>query len=204
MLVDVVNFVAADFLESGCPARVFLGKEFLAENQDANRVVFVPSSDPHYVNSVSSVSREQITSLNFARALMARMAGCEVHIWGAAAPIPGTDQVRADYQVLNALINQTALSLYRSSGLGHMCEFLGGSHLNDRGVHERRGFVYVMRIAVQVPIVDIDFPVGAIDTSVFTWLLQNDVSALTTVETVAAVPTGTVMSSMQFTVAGET
>ncbi len=131
--------------------------------------------------------------------MMTRSAGCDIHIWGAAAQAPG-EQVRADYGVVDALINQTAMSLYRTAA--GVMRIVGGKFI-DAPDHARRGFVYVMRIAVEIPILDIDFPCGCIDTNVFTWLLQDDVRANITAEMRESLPTGPLMSSANFIVEGE-
>ena len=62
------------------------------------------------------------------RSYMRRDAGCEIWIWGAeGSGALGENQLAADYDVLNALINQTALSLYRYCGLGRVLTITGGS-----------------------------------------------------------------------------
>jgi hypothetical protein len=132
---------------------------------------------------------------------MQRSAGCDIWIWGAAKKNElGEEQLAADYDVLNALINQTALSLYRACGLGRILTITGGRH-DVTALDVNRGLAYTMSIRVQIPIVDIDFPCGCIDTNVFTWLLQSDVNAAVTVRAIApGVPTGGVMSTMNFLV----
>lgn len=203
MLDDVCSFVRDDFRASGCPARVLFGERFKAENAEPNRVVFIPRGD-EYGNTVSTVLGGSTTGAN-PRAYMERRAGCDVWIWGAAnANDLGEKQLSADYAVLNALINQTALSLYRAMGLGGVLTITGGKH-DVNALVVNRGFAYTMSIRVAIPIVDIDFPCGCIDTNVFTWLLQDDVTADITVRAIApGVPTGAIMSTMNFQVSGDT
>lgn len=196
MLNDVFEFVRADFKRSGCPARVLFGERFKAENAEPNRVVFIPRQDGEYVAPVPSVHGAEYK----ARSMMTRVAGCDVWIWGAAnANNLGENQLPADYAVLNALINQTAMSLYRACGLGRVLTVVGGQH-DVNALIVNRGLAYTMRIKVAIPIVDIDFPCGCIDQNVFTWLTQDDVTAVTVNAIDPIVPTGTVMSSMTFLV----
>ncbi len=200
MLTDVFRFVRDDFRASGCPARVLFGEAFKAENAEPNRVVFIPRNDPEYGNIVQSVLGGSTTGAN-PRSYMQRQAGCDVWIWGAeGSGALGENQLPADYDVLNALINQTALSLYRACGLGRVLTITGGKH-DVNALVVNRGLAYTMSFRVQIPIVDIDFPCGCIDTGVFTWLLQSDVTADVTVRAIApGVPTGGVMSTMNFLV----
>lgn len=202
MLTDVFRFVRDDFRASGCPARVLFGERFKAEHAEPNRVVFIPRADGEYTAPVSTVLGGITTGAN-PRSYMERQAGCDIWIWGAnAANDLGENQLPADYDVLNALINQTALSLYRACGLGRTLTVTGGRH-DVNALIVNRGLAYTMSIRVAIPIVDIDFPCGCIDTSVFTWLLESDVSADITVNAIApGVPTGSIMSSMNFQVSG--
>jgi hypothetical protein len=200
MLADVFRFVRDDFRASGCPARVLFGEVHKAENAEPNRVVFTPTKDPQYENIVQTVLGGSTTGAN-PRSYMERLAGCDIWIWGASSRNDlGEGQLCADYDVLNALINQTALSLYRACGLGGVMTITAGRH-DANALVVNRGLAYIMSIRVAIPIVDIAFPCGAIDTSVFTWLLQGDVTADVTLNAIdPIVPTGTVMSSMNFLV----
>jgi hypothetical protein len=201
MLHDVFEFVRTDFKNSGCPARVLFGEKFKAENAEPNRVVFVPRADGEYGTAVISAPLGTNT-----RAIMRRDAGCDLWIWGAASSNSlGEAQLAADYNVLNALINQTALSLYRACGLGRVLTILGGQH-DVNALLVNRGLAYTMRIKVSIPIVDIDFPCGCIDENVYTWLTQDDVTAQVTVNAMTpVVPTGaTLMSTMAFAVTKDT
>ena len=204
MLIDVYDFVVRDFRASGCGAKVWFGAEFLAQHDDANRVVFVPTTDSRFEAPVPSVHPQgSVANGQFARSILTRICGCEIHIWGGSGRIDlGEGQLRADYSALNALINQTVLSLYRAAGLGGVGRFLGGSH-KPGPITERRGFVYVLNYQLAIPIVDIDYPCGPIDECVKTWLTESGVAANITVnELTPAVPTGTLMSSMNFQVSG--
>ncbi len=203
MLTDVFRFVRDDFKASGCSARVLFGEKFKAEHAEPNRVVFIPRADSEFTAPISTVYPLAANGAN-PRSFMERQAGCDIWIWGAAnANDLGENQLPADYDVLNALINQTALSLYRACGLGGTMKVLGGQH-DVNALIVNRGLAYTMRVRVAIPIVDIDFPCGCIDENVFTWLTQDDVTAQLTLQAIApGVPTGAVMSTMQFQVGGE-
>lgn len=200
MLTDVFSFVRDDFRSSGCPARVLFGEKFKAFNAEPNRVVFIPRADAEYGNIVQSVLGGSTTGAN-PRSYMQRQAGCDVWIWGAAnANDLGENQLAADYDVLNALINQTALSLYRACGMGRILTITGGRH-EVNALDVNRGLAYTMAFRVQIPIVDIDFPCGCIDTNVFAWLTESLDAVDVTVRAIApGVPTGGVMSTMNFLV----
>jgi hypothetical protein len=205
VLADVYRAVAADFKSSGCNADVRFGLEFVAENTDSNRVTFVPTDDGVYLAPLgiqaAGVPAAAMANGTNPYPIMRRVAGADVHIWGAAPrQEDGTDQLPRDYDVLNALINQTALSLYRTCGLGGQLRIQGGK--NIQSAHTRLGFTYVMRIQVEIPIVDIDFPCGPIDGSQKTWDTQDDVSANVTVEMRESLPTGPLMSSTNLIVSG--
>jgi hypothetical protein len=204
MLENVYDAVVADFKRSSCPARNLFGFEFLNENAEPNRVVWVPSSDGAFTPPVPSVTPlTRVENGQYPQSILTRNAGCDLYIWGAATPTDGTGaQTRADYGVANALVNQTILSLYRAAGFGRVGQIIGGKW-TTASAFQRRGFQYELRIQIAIPILDIDFPCGCIDTSVFTWLTQDDVSANVTVEMRGPVPTSTLMSSTNFIVSGE-
>lgn len=201
MLIDVYDFVVRDFRASGCNAKVWFGAEHIAEHADANRVVFVPTSDAQYEAPIPSVHpQSKVANGQYARSMLTRVCGAEIHIWGAAGRSDlGEGQLRADYSVLNALINQTVMSLYRAAGFGKVGRFLGGRH-QPSPLNVRRGFTYILNYQLAVPIVDIDFPCGPIDECVKTWLTEDGVSADITVNAITPVPTGAVMSSYEFIV----
>ena len=207
MLQDVYCFVRDDFRRSRCPAAVRFGAEFIAENADpvegsnvgGGRVVFVPTSDGAYLAPLATrgagIPPPSMSAGANPQAVMRRVAGCEIHIWGAAQrQEDGTQQLLKDYDVTDALINQTALSLYRAGGAGVVS--IAGGRFEKGPLHVRRGFVYVMNVRVEIPIVDIDFPCTRIDENTFTWLTESGVVASATVEMRESLPTGPLMDSV--------
>lgn len=206
MLEDVFDHVVEDFKRSGCPARNLFGFEFLNENAEPNRVVWIPDQDGAFAPPVPAVhSFTRAENGQYPQSILTRSAGCTLFIWGASAPTAKQEvgaQTRADYAVANALVNQTILSLYRAAGFGRVGQILGGKW-TPASAFQRRGFQYELRIQIAIPILDIDFPCGCIDLNVFTWLTQDDVQANVTVEMRTPVPTSTLMSSTNFIVQGE-
>lgn len=211
-LYDVFLFVKQDFKTHGCPANVLFGAEHVAENADptegssaiGGRVVFVPSTDPAYtaplaIQGAGAPAPAMANGQN-PRSFLRRQAGCELHLWAAAQlQEDGTQQLPADFFALDALINQTALSLYHSGGLGGQLAIVGGSN-KPTPAHMRRGLVYLMNIRVDVPLVDVDFPCARITTDAFTWLTQDDVTVQATVDTRESLPTGPLMSTAAFAI----
>lgn len=214
-LYDVFLFVKQDFPTNACPATVLFGREHIAENADptdgsnaiGGRVVFVPSTDPAYMAPLAiqgaGLPVPAMADGQNPRSFLRRQAGCEIHIWAAAQlQQDGAQQLPADFFALDALINQTCLSLYRAMALGGQLEIRGGAN-KPTPAHMRRGLVYVMNIGVDVPLVDIDFPCSRITTDAFTWFTQDDVTAQTTVEMRQSLPTGPLMSSVPFSTEAE-
>lgn len=214
-LYDVFLFVKQDFPCHACPAFVGFGKEHLAENSDptegsnaiGGRVVFVPSTDPAYAAPLAvqgaGLPPPAMSAGQNPRSFLRRQAGCELHLWAAAQlQEDGTQQLAADFFALDALINQTALSLYKAQGLGGQLVIAGGKNLPNPA-HMRRGLVYQMSIRVDVPLVDIDFPCARISTESFTWLTQDDVTVQATVDMRESLPTGPFMSTVAFATTAE-
>ncbi len=177
MLEDLIDRVRQDFVESKCPAPVYFGKEYNDENAAPNRVVFWPTADT-FGNANPAVIPFNGPGSDL-QTLLTIFSGAECHIWAAAPPqADATQQLRADYGVLNALRNQVLLSLIRQA---QGIVALTGGDTRQVVIHDRLGLVYVVQFTVQIPVVDIDFPDGAITTDAFTWPLVSGVSADTTV-----------------------
>lgn len=177
MLEDLIDRVRQDFVASKCPAPVYFGKEYEDENATPNRVVFWPTADT-FGNANPAFIPFNGPGSNL-QSLLTIFSGAECHIWGAAPPqADPTQQLRADYGVLNALRNQTLLSLIRQA---QGIVALVGGNTRQEVIHDRLGLVYVLQFTVQIPVVDIDFPTGAITTDAFTWPLVSGVTAAQTV-----------------------
>jgi hypothetical protein len=171
-LLNVVNAVRDDFVKSNCPARVLFGKQWSAENDAPNRVVFFPSEDTYQPDIFSGANPRPIYTRN---------VGGEAHLWAAAPPqADANQQPDKDQDVLDALVNQTALSLYNVSK-GPGVTIVSGSQV--QGVLlVRLGLAYVLRFTVQIPVLDIQFPKLGITSDVRTWAEINGATAVTTVE----------------------
>jgi hypothetical protein len=177
-LQDVVRAVAADFAANGCPARVLFGKQYIAENDSPNRVVFVQTDDTYQPNTFGGRNPREV---------YVRNVGGEAHIWAAAPPQADASlQPFKDQEVLDALVNQVVLSLYNiDSGPG--VTITNGSE--TQGVQlVRFGLAYVLRFTVQIPLLDIAFPDLGIDQDVKTWDEVSGVTADTTVALIDSLP----------------
>lgn len=184
MIDDVIDKVAADFAAESVPADVLLGKEFLAENVEPwprGRVVFIPTDDSFtpakYVQLAAAGDEGQNP-----RPIMTRVCGCDVHIWAAATILTGVNarhQLRADFAALNALINQTVLSIWRACQ-GPNNRITSGTN-NNRVQHVHRGLVYVLQFTVEVPITDGPWP-NPVGTPADTFTEESNVVQATTVQ----------------------
>lgn len=170
-LQDVVRDVAEDFVARNCPALVQFGKQYLKQHSSPNRVVFVPAADtfdPALSNGLNP------------RCVYTRNVGCDVAIW-AQAPKQADAALKPilDQDVLDALINQTALSLYTvCSGQGVT---ISGGDPRFEAVVLAAGGAYALHFTIEVPIVDIDFPDLGISAADLTWDVESGVTQDVTV-----------------------
>ena len=155
MLEQVVGFIQQDFLDSGCPAPVRFGTQYLADHTAPNRVVIVPTTDKFTTRQASSgTSSGRLIGQN-PKAIFTQLSSCDVHIWAASEDVPnGQDQLLADYAYLRALINQTVLSFFRN-GFG-ITTFDGGTY-SDTAVHVRHGLSYILKVTMEFSIFDVDY-----------------------------------------------
>lgn len=192
------------FREYGCPAKVYFGKEYLAEHASPLRVVWVPTSDtfdPPIQNQ--GAGWPPVPSSNGAnpRPIWIRWAGAELHIWGAAVEQEKeTRQREKDQSVMDALLNQTIVALQKL--VPGYYKLQGGSQ-TPAPTAVRRGFVYVLKLQVAIPVVDIDFPCDAVDTTVFTWTTASTVVGDITVEERLSFPTGPLLDAVQISTSEE-
>jgi hypothetical protein len=192
------------FRDYGCPAKVYFGKEFLAEHASPPRVVWVPTSDTYELpiqnQAAGSPPAPSATGTN-PRPIWIRWAGAELHIWGAAKEQEKeTRQREKDQSVMDALVNQTIVALQK---LVPGYYRLQGGMQTPSPTAVRKGFVYILRVQIAVPIVDIDFPCDAIDTTVFTWTTASDVSGDITVEERLSLPTGPLLDAVEISTSEE-
>ncbi len=178
-LRDVARAVAVDFRNNSRPALVQFGTRFIAEHGEPPRVVFCPSAQPDRYGPPLQIqspgplpqSAAYVQSMGGAnpRPIATRIVSTEIHIWGCApSPLtPAVKQEDADQDGLDALINQTVLSLFKVAPGNNRS--LTGSQKQGPS-HVRRGLVYVLNAIVEVPIVDIEYT-GKIDECDRTWTL---------------------------------
>lgn len=169
-LINVVRFVREDFVQSNCPAKVYYGKQFAEQNLGPNTVVFWPTSDSFGAADQSLLQPHEYR----ARALLTRNVGFDCEIWAQAPkPADAAQVYDADDGTLQALVNQVVLSLERcAQGIS----ILGGGVQNQEVQTLKRGLIYILKGTVAVPVLDIQFPDGAIGPDVETWTLESGVS----------------------------
>jgi hypothetical protein len=208
MLEDLADAVREDFSESGCPAAVYFGKEYISEHSEAMRVVFLGSAKPDRFDMPLATWAAGYLPQTIAdwqqganpKAFRRRLVTGEAHIW-AAAPIsnnPGT-QRRQDQQALDMLLNQTALSIYRAA-MGNVV--FNSGRQEQATINVRRGFVYYLEFSLEVPLIDVPwyYP-GYIDESSRTWAsLPIDQFDVTVQEQEQV--TGSIIGSAQFVADG--
>lgn len=191
MLADVVGFVRRDFARSRCPATVHLGIEYLAEHDEALRVVFVPTRDrfrpPQQIKG--SPSFPTASGIN-PQPILIRDVGFDVHMWAAAPTLDDPSlQVAADYAILQSLVNQVCLSITRCvQGAWRQS---GGETKQDTA-WAKQGQAYVLSATVEMPVVTTDFR-GAVDCTAKTW---DEVLASFHVDVDVLGPDGSVIQSV--------
>lgn len=200
MIADVVCAMRDFFTGTGCPAKVFLGEAHIAENAEPPRVVWIPTGDrftPPLQTQAKGVPPAPSYLGSNPRPVLTRWSGAEIHVWAGAGRLEAEQwrQYEKDLAALDALVNQTVLAVHKI--VPGYYNFLGAD--NRQRVHiVNRGLRTVLRVEIAIPIVDIDFPCDAIDTTVFTWLTQGDVVGQITVEELQT-PTGPSIGSVTFT-----
>ena len=162
MLTDVFDRMVQDFKARSCPAEILWGEHHKTDHGNAPRVIVYPGTDTYGARASSNQGPWPLRGAN-PRAVGTRYYGGVANIWGAGPEQRDpAAQNRADFGVVDALINQTAMSLHVACT--GMFTITGGEFVNDES-QVRRGLVYEMTFDVQVPILDIPWPAVAINTS---------------------------------------
>jgi hypothetical protein len=158
-LESVAAFMQRDFIESGCPAKIYFGAQYLTEHAEELRVIFVPTNDG-YSAALPTQARgpynpNDMTKGANPRAILRRVEGAELHLWGFDQPQPDrAKQNTADFAIVGALVNQTLLSLHRANPGNYQVQ---GGRTAQQLLWMNRGFEYVLNITVEVPIVIVDW-----------------------------------------------
>ena len=159
MLTDVFDAMVADFKARSCPATLHFGESNVANHREPPSVVIYPAPDSYSPKGLIVQGPLPLRGAN-PRPLLTRLQGGTANIWGAAPnQRDPAAQTRADFGVLDALINQTVAALHNAAG--GIFQITGGDMLNDESV-SGRGLVYEMQFVVAVPILDIPWPNVAI------------------------------------------
>lgn len=171
MLLDVVKAVARSFEEYGCPAPVLHGNEHIAEHAEPPRVVFIPSKSPEKFLPPLAIQAPGPLPQTSAwvenkggsnpRQIARRLVTAEIHIWGGAPRQPDPkDQEDADQNALDALINQTVLSIHLVAP-GNDRSIQGRQLPNPN--HVKRGLVYILDAVFEMPVIQVMFPPAVLD-----------------------------------------
>jgi len=205
MLFDVACAMQQYFRDTACPARVYFGKKHLAEHVEELRIVWVPIPRDDFGPPVQTGGKfaDMYEGLN-PRTFACRWANADLHIWAFAPPQKSSPdrQVEKDYAVLDALVNHTCQALQKLvTAPGYRLK----SGSNDNSVqHVRRGFLYVLSVQIQIPLVEVSaFPCDKLGLDAKTWDEKPITGVAATVQEVTAIPTGTVIDSVSFTVSEE-
>lgn len=149
---DVVGALRQDFLDSGCTAPILFDKVFLDENASPPRVVIVPTTDRYTSpQAINGLIAPQV-GLN-PRPYWTRFASCEVHLWAAGQALDGRDQLLANYEAIDRLLNQFVMSLTRVT---NAITFDGGSWA-DKTSHVKLGLIYILKATIEFPIIDVAY-----------------------------------------------
>lgn len=144
-MIDVADAVRADFAALSVPVVVYYGPQFVAQDDAASRVVFVPTVDAYSFNYLPTGQNP--------RALRTRECHATINIWavGAKQNDPN-DQGAADYRALDALINQVIQSVEHAITGNYE---LGQGRNNNTTPHAQYGRMYELDLMVYVPITEI-------------------------------------------------
>ncbi len=145
-LIDIADAIATDFVAKSVNATVYFGEEFLAQNDAANRIVFVPTRDKY--------DRIQHMGGSNPRPLLTRRAGARVQIWASSGERDPKLKRAADWRALDALINAFIRSLNAVNPQVGAANGVLGGEVNTKTKLGKWGIEYMLDIEVLHPIVD--------------------------------------------------
>lgn len=160
MLADVALAMKAALAARGCSVPVYLGEQYLRDNDGCSRIVMVPNTDSY---DPRDISVRPAASVGFAinpRTIFARKQSITVHIWAFADQLGNTEetQVMRDHRVMDALINAFL------SSLNGVCQGVmvptGGTYVTDQAIHDRLGLAYQLQVTIGIPVLDVRWPDG--------------------------------------------
>lgn len=177
MISDVYDSVVELFQRYGCPAPVYLGKQFADQNTEPLCVVMWQTDDK-YGGQIASVTPTQTGLYINPRPLKTRSCGLSVRLWASAPEQKNAqDQYRADLAFLDALINQFAIALnYIASGINEMS---GGMAAAGNAASVISGLGYDLTCTVDIPIIDAPWPAQALDKCTETWVHRPGTAEIT-------------------------
>jgi hypothetical protein len=180
MISDLYDALVVVFKQYECPAAVYLGEQYRAQNTETLRVVMWPSGDkftPQNGSVLSEPARRFWRPIN-PRSTATRKAGFEVELW-ATAPVQRNPvhQYRADLAYLDALVNQFAIAMQQiASGL---FELAIGDSAPSNAAAGVAGLGYTLQCSVDVPVIDAKWPAQQLDACTKTWAEASGSATIT-------------------------
>ncbi len=172
MISDLYDSVVEVFRRYGCPAAVYLGSQYQSQHTETLRVVIVQETDSYAppLPSLSPLATQQyMYGVINPRPVGTRKCGFFVELWATAPQQRDPqDQYRADLAYLDALINQFAVALQQTASGIHVLE--GGQAGPGNGAAGSAGLGYVLRVSVDVPIIDAKWPAQQLSACTETWV----------------------------------
>lgn len=171
MISDVYDSMVEAFRRYGCPAAVYLGSQYQAQNTETLRVVLHQTIDQFAppLPSLTPIATQQYMygAIN-PRPVATRRCGVEAELW-ATAPLQRDpqDQYRADLAYLDALVNQFVVVLQQLTSGIFVVE--GGQAGPGNGAAGSAGLGYVIKALIDVPVIDAAWPREQLDKCTETW-----------------------------------
>ena len=163
MLSDVLTATAAKLTAAGVTSPFLVGRRHLAEKTGTNRIVVIPNDDTFGAGKTQDFNSR--TGPGAQPALITRMAGAEVHVFGvpssATSPTADLESMAAAEQLLHAFVLQL-----RSIVRGQWSASAG--HWNNETKDVTFGQEYVLQITVDIPVVDVFAPPLPVGTALAT------------------------------------
>lgn len=172
MISDLYDSLVHAFRAYKCPAPIYLGEQFRAQNTGPMRVVIWQGkdspADQFTPQIAASLSPTQTLQYINPRPVATRKCGFSVELW-ATAPTQknAQDQYRADLAWLDALVNQFVVSLQQiASGI---YQVNGGKAAAGNADASVLGLGYTMLCVCDIPIIDAAWPAQQLSECSKSW-----------------------------------
>lgn len=201
MISDLYDSMVRAFRAYGCPAPIYLGKQFADQHTGPFRVVLWQDADtfgqanPSLPAAAQAATKQAINP----RAVATRRCGVVANLW-ATAPVQRSaqDQYRADLAYLDALVNQVCVALQQlASGVFIMSAGMAAAGNDNADV---AGLGYELRFSVDVPIIDAAWPAQQLSECTKTWIEAPATAEITIEKRVPPLDPPTYQGEPPFTV----